>query len=264
MGAQLIRQALEVNWQNLALGHQVMKTHSATFVRNPGLSQIYDANFVFAITASEQDEIGHLLTRTEEEYAHMARLTFRLDPFTPPTFEARLALEHCERSDAILLILEGRIRGTSNPVVIQPIKDETSWIAYSELKSIDWQEYTSTNGRPNEVDVSQGFVLASRLKCPPVEYVLAYVNGRPVGYCSASAGLEGIGQVEDLFVHPGYRHRGVGTPLLRYCVEAARARGASPILIVVNQNNNAKNMYTALGWQPLATCRQYTKKRASA
>ena len=53
MDGRLIRSAVEVNWRNLALGHDVFEADGATFVRNLALPAIYDANFVFGITVAE-------------------------------------------------------------------------------------------------------------------------------------------------------------------------------------------------------------------
>lgn len=113
------------------------------------MPEIQDANFAFGITASEPAQIERLLTRMAREYAHAARLTFRVDPYTPPAFEARLALEGYERSDAIVLIIDGPPRGTARRFQIRAIEDEASWLAYSELKFLDWREYAArTNARP--------------------------------------------------------------------------------------------------------------------
>jgi ribosomal protein S18 acetylase RimI-like enzyme len=66
--------------------------------------------------------------------------------------------------------------------------------------------------------------------------------------------------VEDVFVDAAYRHRGIATAMIRHCVEIARERGAGPMIIVVDPRNAAKHLYAALGWRPLALCRQYGKK----
>jgi ribosomal protein S18 acetylase RimI-like enzyme len=251
---------MEVNWQNLALGHEVSRVDGATFVRNRVLPDIYDANFVFDITVSEPAEIDRLLALAISEYAQTPKLTFRLDPFTPPAFEARLALEGYERSEAIVLLLDGLLPRPLGHFQILPIDDDAGWMAYEQLKRLDWSAHAAQmNGDPNDTAIPHGLATSARLKCPPVQYVLAYEDGHAVGHCSAWAGLEAVGQVEDLFVHEAYRHRGIGTAMLQHCVDAARSQGAGPIVIVVETTNTAKEMYVALGWRPVALCRQYSK-----
>src|SRR5262245_55809275 len=107
LDSRLVRRAVEVNWRNLALGHDVFEADGAVFVRNPALPAIYDANFVFDATVSNTEDVERLLVRAGREYEHAARLTFRVGPFTPPALEARLALEGYERTEALVLVLEG-------------------------------------------------------------------------------------------------------------------------------------------------------------
>ena len=261
MDQRLDQRAVEVNWQNLALGHEVFRADGATFVRNRRLPRIYDANFVFGITASTPAAIERLLARAAREYAGAARVTFRADPWTPSSFEARLSHDRYHPTEALVLVLEGPLRGEAPRIQIRTIEDETGWEAYRALKRMDWLEYAARTGEnAGGESIGDGLAAANRLKCPPVQYVLAYQAGRVVGHCSTWEGPNGVGQVEDLFVHPASRHRGIATALLRSCVEMARARGAGPVVIVADPTDTPKEMYAALGWRPLVTCRQYGKK----
>ena len=76
----LLPRALDVNLRNLALGHLTFEAAGATFVRDPKLPAIYDANFLCRITASTEAEVERLLARARSEYARCPELTFRLDP----------------------------------------------------------------------------------------------------------------------------------------------------------------------------------------
>ena len=261
MDDRLTRLAVTVNWRGLALGHDVFEAEGATFVRNTQLPLVYDANFVFGATVSEPNEIERLLLRATHEYAHALRVTFRVDPFTPPTFEASLVLRGYERSDALVLMLQGPLRVESAGVDVRRVENEAQWQAYQTLKCLDWGEHAARHREdPEDLSIPRALAAASRLKCPPVQYMLAYVDGQPVGHCNAWEGIDGIGQVEDLFVHPKYRRRGIATALLSACVSLARQRGAGPVVIVVDPSNTARELYAALGWGPIAVCRQYGEK----
>jgi GNAT superfamily N-acetyltransferase len=258
MDDRLISRAVDVTWRNLALGHEVFDAEGATFVRNPLFPRIYDANFMFGIRVSQPGDIDQLLARAAQEYAHAACLTFRVDPFTPAAFEARLALEGYERHEALVMLLVGPLRRAAPRVDIRPVEDDEGWRAYTGLKCMEWSEHAQRrNHDPADMTIAVGLAASNRVKCPPVRYLLAYEDGQPIGHCHAWEGLDGVGQVEDLFVHPAYRRRGVATALIHACVASARTHGAGPVVIVANPDDTPKRAYAALGWQPVAICRQY-------
>jgi GNAT superfamily N-acetyltransferase len=101
---------------------------------------------------------------------------------------------------------------------------------------------------------------AHRRKQPPVEFWLAYEGERAIGYFNAWEGVGGMGQVEDLFVHPDYRKRGVATALIHHCVARARAKGAGPVVIVADPTDTPKNVYARLGFRPVAVVSHYLKR----
>ena len=89
---------------------------------------------------------------------------------------------------------------------------------------------------------------------------MAYMDGVAVGYCTSWDGVDVVGQVEDLFTHPDFRHRGIATALLHHCVADCRAQGAGPVIIVADPKDTPKNMYAAMGWKPVAVKRGYWKE----
>jgi len=220
---------------------------------------------VCRIRASQPRDIEQLLDRAALEYAHAARLTFRVDPFTPAAFEARLLFEGYEQEEALVMLLDGPLRRATRRVDIRPIEDEAAWQAYTELKGMDWSEQAPRRRHDVEdMTIGLGLAASNRLKCPPVRYALAYEDDRAIGHCSAWEGLDGVGQVEDLFVHPAYRRRGIATALIHACVASARTCGAGPVVIVADPADTPKQAYAALGWQPVAICRQYGKRPSTA
>jgi len=263
MHGRLIRRAIGVNWRSLSLGHRVMTSRHATFIRNLQLPCLRDANFAFGVSAKEPGELDAFLDRLNREYAHARWLTVQADLHTPPAVEARLVDEHFERGDRMLLVLDGDLRRTPPRLDIRAMDDESSWQVFAELKRSGWQEHAALRNREAVLHLVEGLVAASRLRCPPVEYLMASVNGVPVGYCSVWEGLHGVGQVEDLFVDRHHRGRGIGTALLHRCVALARSRGAGPIIIAASDNDSTNELYSALGWRPLTICRQYSRRRVS-
>ena len=80
-------------------------------------------------------------------------------------------------------------------------------------------------------------------------------NGQAIGMASAQmvvSTAEGAlsAWIEDVVVHQDYRRQGIGKQLLEYLVAWAKARGATRVQLVADQENaNADFFYRALGWQ---------------
>ena len=258
--ADLIAKALDVNAANLALGNQQFRAEGATFVRNPGAPKIYDANHVCDITASTPSEIERLMAHVEREFDGFSHRRFDTDFRTPPAVIARLVFEGYERSDALVMLLEGDLAGTPPQHDIRAVASEADWEAYTSLQSVDWREYRERTNRPVEEDVGKMQMFSRRLKQPPVQYWIAYVDGRPAAYFNSWAGVDGVGQVEDLFTHPDFRRRGLATALIHHCVAECRGAGAGPVVIAADPTDTPKQMYAAMGFRPAAIATHYLKK----
>ena len=74
---------------------------------------------------------------------------------------------------------------------------------------------------------------------------------------SAWDGVDGAGQVEDVFVEPEYRHRGLATALIHRGVADCRERGSSAVVIVADAGDTPQTMYAAMGFRHVATKRRY-------
>lgn len=255
----LIDRALRVNQANLMLGHESFVADGAMFVRNTAFPRIYDANHMAHVTAGTPAEIERLLARAEREYAHCAHRQFHADHATPPMFEARLLLEGYTRSESLVMLLEGSLRAEPRPFDMRPIDDDAAWAAFASLAEHDWAEYRERTGMTGDASISAAMSRVRRAKSPPVRYWLGYIDGEPRGYFSSWEGTEGVGQVEDLFVHPDWRRRGLATALIGRCVRDCRERGAAAVVIVADPTDTPMRMYAAMGFRPVAVKREYRK-----
>lgn len=99
----------------------------------------------------------------------------------------------------------------------------------------------------------------------PVRWLTA-PKGAPVGVAAwvaiadgALVGHVGLARADDpvgtraiivrLFVHPGYRDRGIGAALMNSAVEQARRNRWRPRLEVIDSGTTAIRLYERLGWQ---------------
>jgi GNAT superfamily N-acetyltransferase len=256
----LIHRALDLNDANLALGNETFEASGATFVRNRDAPDIYDANHVTNVGVSSRAEVDALFSRVEEEYAGYGHRRFDTDHRTHPALIARLRLEDYERSEGLVMLLDGALNGQPRAHDIRPVAGEDDWQAFSALKREDWAEYRKKQDRPAEPEVAEAMVRVDRGKSPPVQYFLARVDGQPAAYFNAWAGIDGLGQVEDLFTKPEYRNRGLATALLHRCVAHCRENGADKIVIVADPTDTPKQIYARLGFRPVAVNAHYVKR----
>jgi ribosomal protein S18 acetylase RimI-like enzyme len=259
--------AIDVDLGQFALGNEVFERANATFVRNRDVPSIYDANHVRHIRARTPAEIDELLGAIDEEYAHAGHRRFDVDHRTPPEFVARLLLEgEYARDDALVMLLEGELQGKW-PVAcdIRPQVSDGDWDAYWELLFMDWQETGRRTGRKGMTEeIARRMWRSKRRRTPPVKYWLAYVGERPAAYFNSWEGIEGIGQVEDLFTHPDYRNRGIARALIHHCVRESRAAGAGPVVIVADPTDTPKHLYARMGFRPVAVVSHYLRKLEAA
>lgn len=248
----LTDRALEVNYDLLALGNEVFEAEGARFVRSASTPQVWNTNYVSHMTAETPDEIDRLLTRAPWEYEGMDRLSFETDYRTPPEFVARLVLEGYEPDASLVMLLEDEPAGEAKSCDIRIVGSDEDWAAYAELHRLDWAEARGKMELEAPEEVERQLIEGRRAKSPEARYWMAYVDGAPRAYLLSWEGRDGVGQVEDLFTLPEYRHRGLASALIRHCVADARSHGAGPVVIVADAGDTPKRMYAAMGFRPVA------------
>lgn len=261
---ELARQASAVNQANLALGCEVFQADGATFVRNRDFPEIRDINHITNVEAESPAEIDRLLARIEIEFGNSRFRAFHLAPSCPPAFEARLGIDGYVRADdQLVMILAGPLMASAKPIRIEPVDDEPGWQAYAGLKRLEFREYMQQEGSDDDPRIADQLTEVTKGKPPPTHHWLAYVDGAARGFFSSYVALQpefrGMGQVEDLFVHPEFRHRGIATALIEHCVADCRGQGAEQVVIVAAAGDTPKNMYAAMGFRPLTLERRHRK-----
>jgi ribosomal protein S18 acetylase RimI-like enzyme len=241
----------------LGLGHEVFAADGATFVRNRDLPDIWEANHLTAITAESPEQIDRLLARVEREYAGFGHRRFDCDFSTPPAFEARLLLAGYHARDFLVLVLEGDLRGRPARADVRACASSEAWAAFEKLALENWRESARRHGLVADDGVGERLARTHRRRCPPARCWLAWADGEPRGYLTSWEGAGGLGQVEDLFVHPAARGRGLAAALIRHGVGHCRAAGAGPVAIVADASDTPKDAYARMGFQPVAVTREY-------
>ena len=258
------RAAVRADQEREAFGHQVFEADGAVFVTNADFPKIHNANYVRSVTVSTPEGIARLVRRADREFESCGHRCFEVDFTTPPAFEARLVCDGYEPRDFVLMAAEHLLAGRPKPADLRLVSDPRGWIDAKRLKRLDWAEVQRKAGGPPLEIVGEHLADIARLKSPPALHWHAWVDGKARGMAYAWVGRNGIGQVEDVFVEPEFRHRGLATALIHRCVEECRARGAGVVVIVADAQETPKRMYASMGFQPVAVKRRYVRYERGA
>lgn len=244
----------------LALGHEILAADGARLVRNRDLPDIWDANHAQGLTADTPAAIDRLLARMDDVYAASAHRRLDCDFTTAPPLEARLVRDGFHRRDFLVMLLEGEPRGRTATADIRACAGEPSWAAFTALMVADWTEMAGRIGLVPAEKVGEDLARNARLRAGAVRYWLACDGGAPSGFLCSWEGVGGVGQVEDLYVRPDARGRGVAAALLRHGIEDCRRHGAAAVVIVADADDTPKSAYARAGFAPVAVKREYVRR----
>jgi GNAT superfamily N-acetyltransferase len=222
---------------------------------DPERATVWDANQIRAVRAADPDEIDSVLAWAEEVYADLPHRRVAVDGDTPHSFEARLALDGWEVTPVLQHVLSGALsddRPVPTGVTIRAVDGDDDWAAMVRLTRLDHLEEAVKESRdPWDESLTAAIVGHRRRKTPETQPFLASLDDEDVGMFSAMPGIDGMGLVEDLFVAPEARGRGIAIALIRHCVANARARGAREVGIGSDPGDWPKRLYARLGFRPL-------------
>ncbi|HSP55968.1 MAG TPA: GNAT family N-acetyltransferase, partial [Dehalococcoidia bacterium] len=256
---------LDTDAQLMAFGCEQFEAGGAMWVRDRGFPSIYDANHVCRISVSDSAQFEGILARADVEFAHCSHRRFHVDFRTGPLVTARLALDGYTRDDSLLMLLDGELAGSPGEHDVRPVRTDDDWRAYAALKAADWEEHRQKLPEPKPgPEIGEAFVSIYRRKAPDLQYYLAYIGGKAAAFFAAWPGGNGMGQVEDLFTLPEFRRRGLATALMHRCVRDCRERGARKVIIACDPGDTPKQMYSAMGFVPVALASHYLKRVSPA
>jgi GNAT superfamily N-acetyltransferase len=260
--SDLVARAYQTAHGWLALGHERIDLARAKLVRDHVTPNVYDANFAAAVRAERPHEIDSLLADIERVFAGFGHRHVLWDPETPQPFEARLLLDGWRiQNDLVTLVLEGELHERGQEVSLRAVESDADWQVIEALHWLDHQEEVTMGFHEAwERSVTEELVASKRRKSPAVRYFLAQADGIDCAFFSAWPGENGVGQIEDLFTRAEFRGRGIAKGLIAACIDDARARGASEVLVNARTSDTPKQMYAALGFRPLCVQRSYLKQ----
>src|SRR5262249_13213156 len=142
-----------------------------------------------------------------------------VDPLTPPSFVARLALEEYEEmTPTIQMVLRGDVAVRPHAATLHPVASAEDWRQLAALVLADHQEGARSHLGPLSDEVTRATVAGYRAKFPRAQFFLAAEGGRACAYGAGVVCDRGVGFVEDLFTLPSHRRRGIATALIATAV----------------------------------------------
>ncbi|TQN32420.1 acetyltransferase (GNAT) family protein [Haloactinospora alba] len=247
-----------------ALGARTRRLPASRCLRNSHAPSAGECNLVTHITettpaglARELAEAGTWLGDRDSR--------IQVGPASAAAEPALLLAGWRYRSTELALVLTGPappLPPASVTLTAAATRDD--WEQLGRLLRMDHEEEAATEGRVPVPPAHTRQKLASlRAKAPAARYWIARSAGTPCGFVASWPGHGDMGMVEDLFVHPDHRRRGIATRMLGHAVADARNRagtppeGPFPVLIRAAADDEPKHLYHRLGFEPAAVLRSY-------
>lgn len=238
------------------LAADVTERMGACFLRNDEAPTRHDGNHVRRIRLPDTVSIDDFFAEVDRFYSYQEFRSVRVDPWTRPLgVEARLLQENYQASTEIVMAMAGPPGGRPANVEMVSIDDENGWAALKRLMQADAAEVSRRRGRASSGD--EMFALARR-RGDAFTWFLAVVDDRAVGHFSERT-RHGVGYLEDLFVLPDYRLRGIATALVYEAAASARSKGAGLVFLPAAAEDTPKEMYRRMGFEPVYLFRNYSK-----
>lgn len=256
----LLQRVCETHRAFHTLGNNTTTGRYARYTCNPEVPLVRDANHISSITCETEAELDTVLADAEDVFAGLPHRGFHADPFTAPAVVGRFELDDYKQDRGLLLCLTGALQVTPPAFDLRPLESDEQWTAWRDMKRMDWDETAARHGFPYPPALREQYTTFLQGRLAHVQYWGAHVDGVLRGFFSAWPGTNGVGYLEDLYAHPDFRHRGIGTALVAHALADARARGAGPCVIPVELADTPKHMYAAMGFRPVALTTMYYKE----
>ncbi len=243
-----------------ALGNASAEGRHCRLVTGPEHPELWSANHASAVRAGGAQEIDETLEDIEAAFTHSPYRVVDADPFTPPAFLARLALDGWQEQHAVILMaLQAPLAPVAAPAVgIDAVQTDADWTELRSLHELDLAEGVRTGGA-HPAEIAEGLYQAMRRKAAAGRIFLARHAGRASAYAMAVPAPAGFGVIDDVFTAPDLRRRGVASALLAHCVDWLRQQGCSTAFLTARASDRPKALYARLGFTPEMLVRRWVK-----
>ncbi|WP_420111511.1 GNAT family N-acetyltransferase [Pseudactinotalea sp.] len=177
-----------------------------------------------------------------------------LESSTPPWVEAALRLRGWAVEDELRLELPRgtQLSGSPPSIEVRPASHvDQDWQVRAGMLRADHLEEDARHGVPaRPTPATEAIVEHRRAIAEFAPYLCAMHDGEVAGFLCTWLSPARVGVIEDVYVRPPHRGRGIATALLHAAVAELRASGAGRIAIAAEIGDTPARLYSHLGFQP--------------
>ena len=243
------------------LGHTPVERDGVTVVATPEHPDTWEANFATARHGATAENLLHAL---DHAMSHTCWRIVVVDHLTPPDIEAALPIAGMAQQFQLgEMIAREPVASPHGPATLElrAVDGLATRAAYAALAVADHREGDQTGTIDDAV--SAGLLSMAQRRAPPCRHWLIVEDGEAVGYGSTAACPNGLGLIEDLFVRPDHRRRGLMSAFIVAATERMRQEGCSAVFLDAHAHAPPRRLYAGLGFAPVAATRTWTRRHAS-
>lgn len=252
-------EAAELVEQFWSLGGETIDLGLGRLVRSPSAPDHPLGNFLTSPRVSNEDQLVSLLAEAES-LAGVACRRVLVPPGTPQCVEALLVLNDWQLETQLQLVLPASDAAAPAALTLESVQAEEDWQAVEGLFRIDHIQEDRRAGRSERPVADTHAAVLLRKSLEPVSYFATRPNSQVAGCIGLWTRSDGVAMIEDVFVHPEARGRGIATEMLRGVIGIARERGAGPVLIGAEVDDTPKRLYARFGFRPTVVTRSYSAR----
>ncbi|QSB05141.1 GNAT family N-acetyltransferase [Natronoglycomyces albus] len=236
-----------------AAGGVTTRHRAGTLVTHPDAPDYRMGNFACDFTTEDLSEVAELIEHTD-------RVVIGRD--TGAAIAAHLALHDWQLEQELQLALSPNV-AVEAPMQMefQPVQGDL-WDTIYRFFRLDHCEEDARAGVPTrpEAETRSGVALRRNIAVEAT-YYLASAGVEPEACVAIWSNHDGVGIIEDVFVHPDARGRGIATSMLRFAVRRLRGRGVKHVLIAADINDTPKHLYHRFGFRPAYVRTSYIRQQ---
>lgn len=240
------------------LGHVPRRVPGGIVVITPEHPETWDVNFLISDNDALPEDV---LAALDGHFPSGGPRVLHVDSLTPPAVEAAVALAGYVQEVHTLEMVARDVLGAVLPLPRIALSEVSRTHDLQQLEALVQADHLE-GARTGQIDdaVAAGLMANMRRHSTIARYRLIIFEGMTVGYGLAVACPNGLGLIENLFVLPQWRKRGVMSAFLHAADRLLRDAGCNAVFLDAHVHDRPKHLYARLGFAPVALNRTWVQQ----